>query len=95
MSKEELFRKIYKLQQEADAYIEKVPTDISISYIDNGFINSILIIKDLLMEEVFGEHYQSVEWFLYEWQPGYEVEGTNIYSIDEYIQWMKLVEGFE
>lgn len=99
MSKEELFRKIYKLQQEADTYIEKVPTDISTSYIDNGFVNSILMIKDLLMEEVFGEHYQSVEWFLYEWQPGYEVrfeeKGANIYSIDEYIQWMKSVEGFE
>jgi hypothetical protein len=101
MKKEQLFRDIYKLQQEADEYIKKLPSDIKRSGIifDNGYFVPQMIIKDKLMEAAFGEHYQSVEWFLYEWEPGFEVrfedKGAKIYSIDEYIQWMKLNEGFE
>jgi len=101
MSKEQLFREIYKLYQEAEEYLNKLPDDIRYSgYIfDNGCINPLMIMKDRLMEAAFGEHYQSVEWFLYEWQPGYEVgvDGveTKIHNIDEYIAWMKLNEGFE
>ena len=58
-----------------------------------------MIIKDKLMKVAFGEHYQSVEWFLYEWKPGFEVgiDGveTVINNIDDYIAWLKLNEGFE
>jgi len=98
MSKEQLFREIYKLQQEADEYIDKLPSDIATSYVDNGYVNPQLLIQEKLMQAVFNEHYESVCWFLYEWKRGYEVGiggiETKIYSIDEYIEWMKLNEGF-
>jgi hypothetical protein len=65
MNKEQLFREIYKLQQEAEEYLNMLPADIKHSGIifDNGYVVPQMIIKDKLMEEVFGEHYQSVEWF--------------------------------
>jgi len=101
MSKEQLFREIYKLHQEAEEYLNKLPDDIKHSgYIfDNGYTNPLMIMKDKLMEVAFGEHYQSIEWFLYDWQPGYGVGihgvETEIHNIDDYITWMKLNEGFE
>jgi hypothetical protein len=99
MTKEQLFRNMVALQTVANDYIKQIPTDIQDSFFDNGYVNTIRMMNDELIEVAFGEHYPSVEWFLYEWKPGYEVgydgKFTVINNLDEYIEWMKLVEGFE
>jgi len=98
-TKESLFRKIYELNKQSDIYIKNIPNAISSVIFDNGYVEPQNKIKDILMEVVFGEHCESIEWFLYEWRPGYSVSydgySTVINNIDEYIQWMKRVEGFE
>lgn len=99
MNKEELFRKLVKNNEEREAYFESLPRDICMAFIDNGYCNNLLHERDMLIDNVFGEHAAAISWFLYEWKPGYDV-GINgrmfkIYNIDEYILYMKLNEGFE
>ena len=98
IDKAKVFRELYRQSCERDFYLDKVPVDLYSSVIDNGYVNSIVEERDMLLKLVFGDHTESVEWFLYEWQPGYEVsingQATAIHSIDQYIQWMKDNEGF-
>ena len=99
MNREKVFRQIVKLHNEADQWIDKVPSDINAAFFDNTYVNALRMQIDLLMTACFGEYTESVEWFLHEWKPGYEVgfEGHTvpINSLDEYIEWMKVNEGFE
>ena len=102
MNKETIFRKLYKNEQRRIEWIDKVPSDIQSAFFDNDYVNSLHNSNDLLMEAVFQEHYDSVMWFLCDWKPGVtdEVghvgcEPTKIENIDQYIEWMKIHEGFE
>lgn len=98
MNKEQLFRMMYERKQHEDAYIDSLPRDIAQAIFDNAYVNSITHVQDKLARYVFGDHMESIWWFLYEWKPGYEVSSNGITrkidSIDEYINWMKEQEGF-
>jgi hypothetical protein len=98
MNKEQLFRKLHKSHIEREEYADKVPSDLG-QFFTNCYVNSIWQDYDLLSRAAFGEHYDSVCWFLYDWKPGYEVGYgdvvVKIESIDQYIEWMKANEGFE
>ena len=100
MNKEQLFRSLYKSHQRRIEWIDKLPKDIQQAFFDNEYVNALLEDNTLLMQSVFAEHYDSVEWFLYDWKPGAEVgqvgeEPVKIQDIDQYIAWMKSMEGFE
>ena len=99
MNKERIFRELVKNDQQRTAYLEKVPSDLHDVVIFNGYVDNLLHERDMLIRLIFGEHSEAVEWFLYEWKPGYEVgvNGVtgNINSLDDYIEWMKTNEGFE
>jgi hypothetical protein len=47
----------------------------------------------MLINVVFGDHAEAVNWFIYEWKPGSAVgfngETSNIPDFDHYIEWMK------
>lgn len=97
--KECVFRKLYQMSKKRDEYMATVPGDLYSSVIDNGYVESIIHERDMLLRLVFGDHADAIEWFLYEWKPGLEVgyEGvpmTPINDIDEYIEFMKKNEGF-
>ena len=98
MTKEQIFRTLYDNYLKREAYLDSVPSDLQPAVFDTEYVNLLDADKNILLEAVFGEYKQSIEWFLYEWQPGYEVgiNGVNvkIYNIDQYIDWMKVNEGF-
>lgn len=98
MNKERLFRELVDQSNTRDKYLESVPSDLFNSVIDNAYVNSITEERDMMLKMIFGEHAEAVEWFLYEWQPGYEVSCNGvtiaIHSIDAYIHWMQENEGF-
>lgn len=99
MNKERAFRELYRLSKKRDDYLNTVPSDLYPAVIDNVYVNIITHERDMLLRLVFGEHAEAVEWFLYEWEPGYEV-GTEdalmrpINDIDEYIEYLRQHEGF-
>jgi len=99
MNREKIFRKLYAEQLRRDKWLDNVPSDINDVFFNNEYVDSLYSVNSLLMDEVFDEYAESVSWFLYEWKPGYEVEvdgkTTKINNIDDYIDWMKSVEGFE
>lgn len=97
--KEQLFRDLYKGVLDRDGYTDKIPSDIVHTVFDNGYVNSITAERDMMAKMLFGDDYYAVEWFLYEWKPGYAVgvgdTTKEIYNIDEYIDWIKKYEGFK
>ena len=100
MNKERIFRQLYANEQTRDAYLEKVPKDLYDVVIFNGYVDNLLHERDMLIRLIFDEHATAIEWFLYEWKPGFEVgvDGMTpvpINSIDEYIEYMKNNEGFK
>ena len=99
MKKSEVFRKIVALTKEGNDFLDSVPNSISSVFFDNGYNNAQGLINDLLIDEYFGEHAGSVNWFLYDWKPGYEVEyngqTTKIDDLDQYIEWMGRTEFFQ
>ena len=98
MSKEKVFRELYKNHTFRDAYLDELPDEFQNLIMDNAYSQSMWKDHYAMLDVVFGEHKDAIEWFLYEWQPGYEV-GANgkiekIMDIDQYIQWMKDNEDF-
>lgn len=98
MSKEQLFREVYKNSLIRDEYFKKLPADICMAFIDNEYVNNVTQERDMMLRLLFDEHAEAIEWFLYEWRPGSEVGFdtvvTKINNIDEYIDFMKNNEGF-
>ena len=100
MTKEKLFRLIYKHTKDASNWLDTVPREVNTAFFDNPYIENHLIMVDMLINEVFGEHTPSILWFLYDWEPGFVVRGsgcetdTVINNIEDYIKFMQDTEGF-
>lgn len=99
MKKSDVFRKLVKLRTDADVFMNSIPSPINDAIFDNDYSNSQGLMIDMLTDEYFGKHAESVYWFLYEWKPGYTVsidgKEKGINSLDEYIKWMIEHEDFE
>ena len=101
MNKEAIFRKLYENNVKRWNYINKLPIDISDAFFDNEYVNLLGNDNDILLSYVFGDHKESIEWFLYEWDPdtinevGFNGVTEKIENIDQYIDWMKRNEGFK
>lgn len=97
-TKETLFRRLYQDHLDREKYLDSCPHDIQLFIMDNKYAAITGAQNAMLIEHIFGEHSESIFWFLYEWQPGFEVGmngvTTEINNIDEYIDWMKKNEGF-
>jgi hypothetical protein len=108
MNKTELFKALYAERVKGAKYIESLPTDISAAFFDNEYANCSSFSNTMLLKYAFGEHFEAVEWFFYEWKPGMVcmmvlTTGTQcekvefkkvINNIDDYIDWMREHEGW-
>lgn len=99
VNKERIFRAIVKNDQKRSDYFDSLPKDVCMAFIENQYVDNLLHERDMLIKLIFGEHADAVEWFLYEWKPGFEVgyDGNmvKIDNLDHYIEWMKANEGFK
>lgn len=95
MKKETIFRKLYENKVERDNYIDSVPLDIRDAIYDNLYSDLLIRDCEMMMKIVFEEHTSSVEWFLYDWEPGFKCDEVKIMDIDQYIEYLKMNEGFE
>lgn len=68
-----LIKEIRELDQKAEEYINKLVYPIDMFMVDNEHSNCQSLIQSKLMREVFGDMYEDVTWFLYEWKPGYTI----------------------
>lgn len=95
----ELFRTLDKLHRKGSAFIDTIPSSISAAFFDNEYVESLSMANSLMLTHVFGDHTDSISWFLYEWTPGAKVSCNSITkkinNIDEYIDWMAQYEGFK
>lgn len=70
----DLVRKIKGLNILGDAYLNTLSAPFDTVLIDNEYQDTNGRIQDLLMRRVFGDLYEDVSWFLYEWQPGFNIK---------------------
>jgi hypothetical protein len=95
VNRENIFRKLYQNQLDREKWLNSVPSEIQMVFWSTPYIDSCIRDRNMMVEYVFGEHLDAIDWFLYDWQPGYEVDGTPIRDIDHYIEFLKQTEGFE
>jgi cobalamin-dependent methionine synthase I len=99
MNKTELFKQLVLENTARQEYIDRLPYDISAAFFDNQYVNSLSRTEELLIEKVFEDRAYAVYWFLYEWKPGMEVGMQNVKkkidTVDQYIEWMTIMEGWQ
>lgn len=93
-----LLREIYEKMYLGNEWIDKVPSEISGSYFDNPYVNSLNDVNDILLKAAFGDCWEAADWFLNEWQPGFEcgINGNyfNINTPEEYYEHLIEYEGW-
>jgi hypothetical protein len=100
MKKSQIFKQLYSNMQKRDKFIDSLPSSFQEVVFDNDY--SVLLSDDshMLLQKVFGDHTEAIMWFMYEWTPGMksyptkEHDGIAIHSIDEYVGYLKMYEGF-
>jgi hypothetical protein len=98
MKKSDLFRKVFKLIDTARKFQDKIPSELQLCLLDNPYSNSIEMLNDLLIDEVFGDEATGVQWFLNDWYYNHSlivVENGVEYSfadIEDYIKFAKFEE---
>lgn len=95
MNKEKIFRKLYQNQLDRENWLNSIPYEVQMVFWNTPYVDSYIRDRDMMMEYVFGEHLDAINWFLFEWQPGYEADGVPIRDIDHYIEFLKQTQGFE
>lgn len=95
MNREKIFRKLYESHLRRERWLNSIPSEVQMVFWNTPYVDSYVRDQTVMMEYVFGEHLDAVEWFLYEWQPGFEVDKVPIQSIDHYIEFLKSTQGFE
>lgn len=103
MNKTELFKQLEMEYGARREYLKLLPHDVRDTIYDNQYVNSFKRAEVLLIEAVFGKHTDAVMRFLCEGQQGVEVgRQTNygyasktIKNIDQYIDWMTVMEGWD
>jgi len=101
MNREELFKYIYRQNIKMSDYLKTVPSDLSSSVFDNGYVECLYGMNEKLIDFAFDEYAESVKWFLYDWYPNAKAfpvgdeEGIEIKDIDQYIEFIKHYEGFQ
>jgi hypothetical protein len=63
---------------EREEYLDNIPSDINMIFCDNAYANSLGMDNDFLLRELFGEISDHVFWYMYEWNPGHQIEDKGI-----------------
>lgn len=91
-----LLSEIIRLDQEGDAWLETINSEVRDSFYDNGYTNILYRQRELMLKFIFKDIYENVFWFLYDWQSGYVINKADkeytINNIDDFIQYL-LDEG--
>lgn len=102
MNKTELFRLLVEQHDFRGEFLHLFPKTFSVDFLfDNDYVDSLYKETAALTVAAFGDLSEAVNWFIYEWQPGYKAypnndkEGIAINSFDEYIAYLKQYEGWE
>ena len=71
----QLLETILKFRNEGTEWVESLNSDIRSAFYENKYVNSILMEIDVLLKLAVGnELIDDVEWFLYEWKPGFNIQ---------------------
>lgn len=62
----ELIAIIYNEKTRRDNYIDRIPREFSDLVVENIYSSSLGYLNDLLIDEIFGEFAEDVDYFLYE-----------------------------
>jgi len=95
MNREKIFRKLYQNQLDREKWLNSIPSEVQMVFWNTPYVDSYVRDRNMMMEFVFGEHLDAIDWFLYDWRPGFEADGTPIRDIDHYIEFLKQTQGFE
>ena len=63
-------RQIRALMLQQDAYVDSLPADIRVFVFDNAYCDLKDRQNSILAEALFGDLYEDIAWFLYEYVPG-------------------------
>lgn len=68
MHKLDIFREIFRLHQEGDAWLDKIPEEVCTAFFYNPYVESLCKTIDLLTAKIFTEsEIEDMDWFLSEW----------------------------
>ena len=67
MNKKKLFIQLMQGAEARDNWLDTVPSDIRVAFVDNTYVNSMCSDFDALIEGYFGDTAEEVFYFLYEW----------------------------
>lgn len=90
---------LYEQKQKRDAWIDKLPSDISSAFFDNEHVDSLHNEISFLLKMLFKpELLEEIEYFLYEWYPHHDEFKTittqsgktyTINSLDDFVSYVE------
>ncbi len=91
-----LLTKIVSLNKECDDWIDSLPSELTVTFVDNTSVNTLRRQIDALVEFIFDTWNDDVGYFLYEPAP-HRIETKKgkyeINTVEEYVDYM-VAEGF-
>ncbi len=89
-----ILKELYTIKLDKDTYMESVPTDLRSVFIDNKYIDlsdsATTIVLETLIPEIL---LKELNWFLYDWRPGYCIYAGNCnYTINSIQDMIKYIE---
>lgn len=88
-----LLQTMMKLQKEEQEWLDLVPIEIRSVFHENSFVNKICIEHDHILKFALGDLYEDVQWFLYEWRPGFQLavdyKSYEINNIDDFFNYLE------
>ena len=88
-----LLHTLMELRRKEDEWVESLPGEIRSAFYENVYVNNILLEFDHLLKFAIGDLYEDVQWFLYDWKPGYEIQVNEtkhvIKTLDDYMRYLE------
>jgi hypothetical protein len=101
MKKSEIFKRLYSNLKKRDQFVDTLPPYFQEVVFDNDYSTLLQDDNFMMIEKIFGDHTEAIMWFMYEWTPGMksyptkEHYGIAIQSIEMYIDYLEMYEGFK
>lgn len=74
-------------------WLDNINSEIRTVFFDNSYVESLHNQVQLLMKQTFKNIYEEVDWFLYDWRPGFTITNKDgkdyvINNLDDFIQYL-------
>jgi len=63
-----VIQRLKVLETQSEEYLNSLPTDLIVFVYDNVYANCTGLKVDILGKTLFGEHYETVMWYLYDFE---------------------------